>query len=779
VTALGTASRSSLSSPGERTLAPAEGWSTVLLLAALLAAVGFALDDARWVGTTPDGESQTWFVPAAILLGAAWGLVGAKARMPALVVHLIGAAIGSVVVIVLVAGVVSGAPDLLERLRGLNASLEAFAGDVFVRHLRSRETSVFLLVVGLVGWGTGAFAAFAVFRRRRPLSAILMAGLLLLANLSLTFQPQFVHLVVFAAASLLLLVRANLVEQRAGWVRRRIGDAGYVSGLFMRSGLTFVAVAMTGALALTASASSAPLAGAWRGLDDDLVRLGDQLNKIIGGVNAPARGPNALFSSEQTIRGLWVSSNEVVFRATTSDGLGHYWRAAVYDLFDGTTWHQSERFGVRVEAAQPLLGPTREIVPELGRHEVAATVTVVGSIGDIVLTPDAPYVLDRPAIVYGNAEGGPFAAAEFADGLRDGESYTVRALVRNEREADGGLTQARLTAASQAYPGWLARYAHIEEGSVGPMTYQTAERIVAALPADERDAFHVADAVQRFLFAGDFEYRTDVRGLCGGNQVVDCFLRTRAGYCEYFATTMVMLLRTQQIPARLAMGYLPGRKLADGAWEVDRGAAHAWVEVYFPGYGWVTFDPTPGNTENGQRPTSLEPGVAVPSPSPGGSPGGPGGRRTFEPDEPRDRPGASPGAGNLTPPPPGGAGGGLLAVLVTALLGLGLLVAALSVRERRRPTPEPDVVYRGVARLAGRFGYGPRPTQTAYEYATVLGEIVPAVREELALVARVKVEATYGRRQPGPDAIAALRAAYGRLRVRLLALAFRRRPRRR
>src|SRR3990172_6871114 len=225
VTALGTASRSSLSSPGERTLAPAEGWSTVLLLAALLAAVGFALDDARWVGTTPDGASQTWFVPAAILLGAAWGLVGAKARMPALVVHLIGAAIGSVVVIVLVAGVVSGAPDLLERLRGLNASLEAFAGDVFVRHLRSRETSVFLLVVGLVGWGTGAFAACAVFRRRRPLSAILMAGLLLLANLSLTFQPQFVHLVVFAAASLLLLVRANLVEQRAGWVRRRIGDS--------------------------------------------------------------------------------------------------------------------------------------------------------------------------------------------------------------------------------------------------------------------------------------------------------------------------------------------------------------------------------------------------------------------------------------------------------------------------------------------------------------------------------------------------------------------------
>src|SRR3970282_2201238 len=89
VTALGTASRSSLSSPGERTLAPAEGWSTVLLLAALLAAVGFALDDARWVGTTPTEESQPWFVPEATLLAAAWGLLGARGRMRALVVHLV------------------------------------------------------------------------------------------------------------------------------------------------------------------------------------------------------------------------------------------------------------------------------------------------------------------------------------------------------------------------------------------------------------------------------------------------------------------------------------------------------------------------------------------------------------------------------------------------------------------------------------------------------------------------------------------------------------------
>lgn len=762
--------------PEGRRLAPAEGWSTVLLLAIALAAVGFASDEARWVGSNEDGQSRTWFLPLAILLGGAWGLLGAKSRVPALVVHLVGALLGSVVVIVLVAGVVSGAPDLAERLRALSASLDTLVADVLVRHLRSRETSGFLLAVGLVGWGTGAFAAFALFRRRRPLNGIVMVGLLLLANLALTYQPLFGHLVVFAGAALLLLVRANLFEQREGWMRRRIGDAGYVSGLFMRSGLTFVAVAVTGAVVLTAAASSAPLAGAWRGLDADIVRLGDQLNRVIGGVNAPARGPSALFSSEQTIRGLWVASGEPVFRAVTDDGSGHYWQAAAYDLFDGATWHQNERFGTRVEPGTRLLGPTVEIVNEAGRRGVSARVTALGSIGDIVLAPEAPYALDRPATVYSNGEGGPFAVATFVDGLREGEAYNVQAFVRYEREKEGGLTQSQLASASQGYASWLKRYVRIEPDSIGALTYQTAEQIVGGLPADRQDAFHIADAVQSFLLGPAFEYRTDVRGLCDSDKVVDCFLRTRVGYCEYFATTMVMLLRTQQIPARLVMGYLPGQKQADGSWLVDRGAAHAWVEVFFPRYGWVRFDPTKGNTENGQRPTRLEPGAPPPSPGPGSSPVGPEGRRTFEPDDPRDRPAASPGSGGVVPPPGDRPGGGLLAVLVVAALGLGLLVAAFSVRERRRPTPEPDLVYRGVARLAGRFGYGPRPTQTAYEYAAVLGEIVPAVRGELALVAHAKVEASYGRRQPGPDAMAALRAAYLRVRLRLLTLAFRRRP---
>jgi hypothetical protein len=81
--------------------------------------------------------------------------------------------------------------------------------------------------------------------------------------------------------------------------------------------------------------------------------------------------------------------------------------------------------------------------------------------------------------------------------------------------------------------------------------------------------------------------------------------------------------------------------------------------------------------------------------------------------------------------------------------------------------------------LARRFGFGPRPTQTTYEYAAALGDILPAVRPELHTVAAAKVEVTYGKVVLDPARLQGLRDAYRRLRVGLLRLAFRRRDRQR
>ena len=234
-----------------------------------------------------------------------------------------------------------------------------------------------------------------------------------------------------------------------------------------------------------------------------------------------------------------------------------------------------------------------------------------------------------------------------------------------------------------------------------------------------------------------------------------------------------MMLRTQLIPTRLAMGFLPGREVGDASWEVDRSAAHAWVEVYFPTYGWMKFDPTPGNAENGQEPTLLDPGVSEPGSSPGprATPG-----FVTEPIDPGVIP---PGGGRIQSGNPGGGGGngpdlGPLAIVAVGVLAAVVLALIVLARRRRLSYTEPEVAYRGVARLASRFGYGPKPTQTAYEFAGSLSEVVPNVRVELGMVAKAKVESTYARRDPSADMRAQLRAAYRRIRVGLLRLLFRR-----
>jgi hypothetical protein len=83
-----------------------------------------------------------------------------------------------------------------------------------------------------------------------------------------------------------------------------------------------------------------------------------------------------------------------------------------------------------------------------------------------------------------------------------------------------------------------------------------------------------------------------------------------------------------------------------------------------------------------------------------------------------------------------------------------------------------------MARLAARLGFGPRPTQTAYEYAAALGDVLPNIRPELHTVATAKVEVAYGRRTLDDERIRALRESYRRLRVGLLRLLFRRKERR-
>jgi hypothetical protein len=284
------------------------------------------------------------------------------------------------------------------------------------------------------------------------------------------------------------------------------------------------------------------------------------------------------------------------------------------------------------------------------------------------------------------------------------------------------------------------------------------------------NAYDLARTMQAYLRdERNFRYQANVQAernaQCDRISTVECFARIRVGYCDYYASTMTVLLRSAGVPARVAYGFLPGERGPDGLEVVGAGTAHYWVEVYFPGVGWIEFDPTGG-------------GVGVPTAIPSGSVGPSTPRPTAAPAQSA----AVPSFGPAVPPvisPPAGEGIGPF-IAIAAILAIGIAALAFAAYRRNPGKPmDPNQAWGSVSRLASRFGLGPRPSQTVYEYAGSLGDAVPAARMELTTIARAKVEVAYGKRDLESEGMRRIAEAYRRLRFAILGVVLRRGFRRR
>jgi len=151
------------------------------------------------------------------------------------------------------------------------------------------------------------------------------------------------------------------------------------------------------------------------------------------------------------------------------------------------------------------------------------------------------------------------------------------------------LDAAQLRSASDAYPPTTrAEYLQLPpelDARIPTLARQVTTR--ASNPYDR------ARAIEDFL-RSRYGYTLNLAGKPGADPLANFLFVTRAGHCEYFASAMTIMLRTLEIPAREVNGFLPGEynDLA-GDYIVRASDAHSWVEAYFPGSGWVTFDPTP------------------------------------------------------------------------------------------------------------------------------------------------------------------------------------------
>src|SRR4029077_1499551 len=122
-------------------------------------------------------------------------------------------------------------------------------------------------------------------------------------------------------------------------------------------------------------------------------------------------------------------------------------------------------------------------------------------------------------------------------------------------------------------------------------------RQASRLTAKARSPYEATITIERWLrSSGGFGYDEHPPAPVGAPPLVDFLVRSKLGYCQQFAGTMALMLRYLGIPARVAVGFTSGT-WKDGSWTVTDHDAHAWVEAWFAGYSWLTFDPTPGRGE--------------------------------------------------------------------------------------------------------------------------------------------------------------------------------------
>jgi transglutaminase-like putative cysteine protease len=762
------------------TAAPAEGWISLFLVAVLAVSVAWSLDDAALV---LGQRAWTDFLPWVSLGGVIAGFLGARARWSRPLAHLIGAAFAALIVPVIIGSILDPAGSLASRYQATAGSVLEATLDFAVRGLPvTRQTGHYLLVLGLLCWANGQFAAASVFRHGRPIGPIIVLGTVLVANMSATIHDQIWFLVLFSMAALFLLTRLHALDERATWVRRRIGDPATVGSLYLRGGAVFIMIAIFGSLALTATARSAPLAGFWDDARPALVDISQWLQRIIPA--APDSRPLGIpsFGQQVTIGGTWSTLNEPALEITRSSGDDRhfYWRASTYDEFTLFGWSATDTVEGTRPAGSSILDGTEDAIPDgAARNQESFTIVPQSNLLKVVFSPIDPLSVSVDTTLTTSGDPGFFQAL----GVAPRVTYTVTASVQELKDVPGGVTQNRLAAAGRDYPDDIvSRYTGYPAGSIGPYATALLADIKARMKAQHvRDTpFDLATAiVDEFHNTSRYTYSTNVPGVCDHDtSTVECFAHQKIGFCEHFASTMAILLRHEGIPTRLVEGFLPGAiDVATGKETISTGAAHAWVEVYFPGIGWYRFDPTGGRAD-----TTEQIPLGAPQPIPTNKPlpslllPSGGGR---DPIDELNRSGRPAGAG--TTGRNGGSNAGPFVAIAILLVAVIVLIGFLAYRRGPRGAMTPDGVYASVAALARRFGFGPRPTQTAFEYATALGDVLPGVRPELHTVATAKVEVSYGRRELGDDRIRDLRASYRRLRVSLLRLAFRRgdRPRKR
>jgi len=289
---------------------------------------------------------------------------------------------------------------------------------------------------------------------------------------------------------------------------------------------------------------------------------------------------------DSRLGGAFIQDDTPVFRVATSEE--QYWRIETKDVYTGKGWVNSTEPIFEEQAFSSISLETF--------HEDVNTTEL-----EAFIEFESNEMINKLVYPYGVSEVYPLEEVEL---FLDTQSEAI------EARMDGSVANlagyqfvfnspsydiTKLEQSSEVYPEEIIESYTQLPRSLPDRVGELAEEITA--PYDSR--YDKVKAIERYFSSNGFEYQTtDVAVPQEDQDYVDQFLfDTKVGYCDNFSTSMVVLLRTLDIPARWVKGFTGGDLIEtdpENVYEVTNGNAHSWVEVYFPEVGWVPFEPTQG-----------------------------------------------------------------------------------------------------------------------------------------------------------------------------------------
>ncbi len=481
----------------------------------------------------------------------------------------------------------------------------------------NQDDLIFTMLVGMLFWFLGYNIAWHLFRVDRIWRVILPPGLILVTN-SLYYSGEAnldIYLIIFIFLSLLLVARSNLDARAWEWYTSGIRVPRALRQQFLRVGATLALIALLIAGAIQVNDLQERLNRFREFMQSEpLTQLSEIWNRLFS--SAETQGPTTsdyYGGDSLQLGGAIKLGDQTVFLVQVTQGRRYYWRSRVLDIYSNGRWSPGSDVRLTVPEA-PL--DVKYGADELNaRSPVQQRFTMGLSASRLIYTAPQPQIVDlatRADLMYitnaqGERQSMNISVIRPLQVLKQTDSYTVTSLM-----TDATATQLRNAAVN--YPDWLLKLYLELPPSISENTRRLAQQIIA--DAKATTPYDKAKAVETWLRT-NIAYNEAIPQPPADRDPVEWVLfDIKQGYCNYYASAMVLMLRTLGVPARMAAGFAQGTwDDAQQAYSVKERDAHTWVEVYFPGYGWIEFEPTAAQAPLNRQDDTPQPNLPSPTPA--------------------------------------------------------------------------------------------------------------------------------------------------------------------